>query len=193
MDNPWKENDDGKKKRVARLNWNFKRGDKMNYCYVESPLGKLLLSGNERLESLHFPLGKTRIEPEKEWVYTEAVFSEAIDQLKDYFKGERKRFDLELSVQGTAFQKSVWKELVKIPYGETISYGELAQRIGNPKASRAVGLANGKNPISIIIPCHRVIGKDGSLTGFGGGLEAKKALLEFEKSNYSKRGVMGGK
>ncbi|MBC8439373.1 MAG: methylated-DNA--[protein]-cysteine S-methyltransferase, partial [Deltaproteobacteria bacterium] len=147
----------------------------------ESPAGNLLLTGNELLEGLHFPLGKTRIEPEKDWIYKKELFLQAIDQLKAYFKGELTRFDLELNVQGTDFQKTVWRELVKIPYGETISYGQLAQRIGNPKASRAVGMANGKNPISIIIPCHRVIGKNGNLTGFGGGLEAKRTLLDLEK------------
>jgi len=155
----------------------------MYYCYFESPVGNLLLTGNELLEGLHFPLGKTRIEPEKDWIYKEELFLQAIDQLKAYFKGERTSFDLELNIQGTDFQKMVWKELVKIPYGETIYYGELAQRIGNPNACRAVGLANGKNPISIIVPCHRVIGKNGSLTGFGGGLEAKKMLLDLEKQN----------
>jgi len=106
-----------------------------------------------------------------------------MEQLEAYFKGELTQFDLELNAQGTQFQKMVWQELVKIPYGEIISYSELAKRIGNPNASRAVGMANGKNPISIIIPCHRVIGKNGSLTGFGGGLEVKKNLLEFEKRN----------
>ncbi len=165
----------------------------MYYCYFESPVGNLLLSGNELLESLHFPIGKTRIEPGKDWIYKEELFLQAINQLKAYFKGERTRFDLELNIQGTEFQKIVWKELVKIPYGETISYGQLAERIGNPKASRAVGMANGKNPISIIVPCHRVIGKNGSLTGFGGGLEVKKNLLEFEKSNFNKKRFMGVK
>ena len=155
----------------------------MYYCYFESPAGNLLLTGNELLEGLHFPLGKTRIEPEKDWIYKKELFLQAIDQLKAYFKGELTRFDLELNVQGTDFQKTVWRELVKIPYGETISYGQLAQRIGNPKASRAVGMANGKNPISIIIPCHRVIGKNGSLTGFGGGLDAKRTLLDLEKQS----------
>ena len=165
----------------------------MYYCYFESPVGNLLLTGNELLESLHFPLGKTRMEPGKDWIYKAELFLEAIDQLEAYFKGERTRFDLELKVQGTEFQKMVWKELVKIPYGETISYGELARRIGNPNACRAVGLANGKNPISIIVPCHRVIGKNGSLTGFGGGLEAKKTLLDLEKSNFNKIRFMGVK
>lgn len=153
----------------------------MYYCYFESPLGKLLLTGNKLLESLHFPIGKTKVEPEKDWIYNEEIFLNVIDQLDAYFKGKLTTFDIELNIQGTDFQKKVWQQLVKIPYGETISYGELAKRIGNPKASRAVGMANGKNPISIIVPCHRVIGKNGSLTGFGGGLEAKKTLLDLEK------------
>ncbi|MBT3806856.1 MAG: methylated-DNA--[protein]-cysteine S-methyltransferase [Desulfobacula sp.] len=153
----------------------------MHYCYFDSPLGKLLLNGNQLLEGLHFPTGKTRIEPEKEWVYNEDLFLEAIDQLGAYFNGELTTFDLKLNARGTHFQKKVWQQLLKIPFGETISYGELAKRIGNPKASRAVGMANGKNPISIIVPCHRVIGKDGSLTGFGGGIEVKKNLIEMEK------------
>ena len=153
----------------------------MYYCYFESPLGKLLLTGHQLLEGLHFPKGKTRVEPEKDWVYKEDLFLEAIDQLEAYFKGELTEFDLKLNARGTHFQNKVWQQLLKIPYGETISYGELAKRIGNPKASRAVGMANGKNPISIIVPCHRVIGKNGSLTGFGGGIEAKKFLLDLEK------------
>ena len=155
----------------------------MYYCYFESPLGTLLLTGNDMLESLNFPIGKTRAEPAKDWVYSKEKFMTTLSQLEAYFKGELTRFDLELNVQGTDFQKTVWQELVRIPYGETISYGELAKRIKNPNASRAVGMANGKNPISIIIPCHRVIGKDGSLTGFGGGLEVKKKLLDLEKRN----------
>jgi methylated-DNA-[protein]-cysteine S-methyltransferase len=153
----------------------------MYYCYFESPVGKLLLTGNKRLEGLHFPTEKIRVEPEKDWEYSKKVFSAARDQLGEYFKGERTQFDLELNLRGTVFQKKVWQELVKIPYGETISYGQLAHRIGNPKASRAVGMANGKNPIAIIVPCHRVIGKNGSLTGFGGGLEVKKTLLDLER------------
>lgn len=106
---------------------------------------------------------------------------EVIRQLHGYFSGELESFDLELSPQGTPFQQRVWKELLKIPYGETISYGELARRIGNPNASRAVGLANGSNPIPIIIPCHRVIGSNGKLTGYGGGLPIKERLLALEK------------
>lgn len=153
----------------------------MNFYYFESPLGRLLLTGTDCLEGLHFPKGKTRVEPEKDWTYSKTIFKHALFQLKAYFKGELTVFDLNLNLQGTHFQKMVWQELVKIPYGETISYGELAGRIGNPNASRAVGMANGKNPVSIIVPCHRVIGKNGSLTGFGGGIDVKKRLLEFER------------
>ena len=103
-------------------------------------------------------------------------------QLREYFGGHRAQFDLPLAPEGTAFQRTVWRHLQDIPYGETISYGELAKRVGNPKASRAVGAANGQNPIPIVIPCHRVIGSNGKLTGFGGGLPTKEALLAIEKT-----------
>ncbi len=136
-----------------------------------------MLTGHDKLESLHFPIGKTRVEPENGWILDQNKFLDAQSQLKEYFKGQRKQFNLDLNPKGTAFQKLVWQQLVKIPYGQTISYGELAKKIGNPNASRAVGMANGKNPISIIVPCHRVLGKNGSLTGFGGGIEVKKYLL----------------
>lgn len=109
------------------------------------------------------------------------VLHEAQKQLKQYFAGDLTQFDLPLNPIGTPFQMQVWAELLRIPYGETISYGELAKRVGNPKGSRAVGLANGKNKISIIIPCHRVIGANGQLTGFGGGLPRKAKLLEIER------------
>ena len=155
----------------------------MYYCYYESTVGKLLLNGRDRLEALNFPLSKTRQEPEDHWIKSTIRFSKVLDQLDAYFNGNLKTFDLDLDIQGTEFQKSVWQELLKIPYGETIHYGEMAERIGNPNACRAVGMANGKNPISIIIPCHRVIGKDGSLTGFGGGMDVKKKLLELEQKN----------
>ncbi len=141
-----------------------------------------MLTGHDKLESLHFPIGKTRVEPENGWILDQNKFLDAQSQLKEYFKGQRKQFNLDLNPKGTAFQKLVWHQLVKIPYGQTISYGELAKKIGNPNASRAVGMANGKNPISIIVPCHRVIGKNGNLTGFGGGIEVKKYLLEFEQT-----------
>ena len=108
------------------------------------------------------------------------AFKEPIRQLQAYFAGELENFDLPLGPQGTPFQQKVWNELCRIPYGQTISYGELAKRIGNPNASRAVGLANGSNPIPILIPCHRVIGSSGKLVGYGGGLELKRRLLELE-------------
>lgn len=153
----------------------------MYYCYLESKAGRLLLAGRKHLESLHFPEGKTRIEPGEDWVSNPEMFETACQQLTEYFNGQRKRFDLKLAPRGTAFQKQVWKALIDIPYGRTVSYGELAEKIGNPKAFRAVGAANGRNPISIVIPCHRVIGRNGSLTGFGGGLSVKKFLLDLEK------------
>jgi len=109
------------------------------------------------------------------------LIKKAALQFGEYFKGKRKSFNLPLTLQGTAFQMKVWNALKKIPYGKTISYGELAAMIGNPKACRAVGMANNRNPIAIIIPCHRVIGCDGSLTGYGGGLKLKQQLLELEK------------
>ena len=109
------------------------------------------------------------------------LLAEPARQLRDYFAGRRTEFDLPLALAGTPFQRRVWAQLREIPYGETISYGELAQRIGRPTAARAVGLANGRNPISIIVPCHRVIGSDGSLTGYGGGVERKEYLLAFER------------
>lgn len=115
------------------------------------------------------------------------LLAKAAGQLREYFAGERKVFDLPLSPQGTAFQRRVWEKLCEIPYGERRSYGELAGMIGNPKASRAVGMANHRNPIMIVIPCHRVLGKDGSLTGYAGGLEMKKVLLNLEHIPYQER------
>ena len=141
-----------------------------------------MLTGNNVLENIYFP--KNQKTPKDNWVHSEKEFSSVLGQLDAYFKGTLKIFEkIEMHIIGTDFQKKVWNELLKIPYGETISYGELATRIGNPKASRAVGMANSKNPIPIIIPCHRVIGKNGSLTGFGGGIDVKKQLLTLEKTD----------
>ena len=112
----------------------------------------------------------------------DAVFRDAVEQLESYFAGERTEFDIELELVGTPFQRNVWAALLTIPYGETRSYGEIAIQIGSPGAFRAVGLANGHNPVGIIVPCHRVIGSNGSLTGYGGGLDRKCALLALEKS-----------
>lgn len=117
-----------------------------------------------------------------------AVLEEAQRQLGEYFCGERQRFDLPIRLKGTAFQQSVWRALLEIPYGETTTYGEIARRIGREKACRAVGMANHRNPISIIVPCHRVIGADGSLTGYGGGLTIKEGLLALERTEKEKHG-----
>lgn len=153
----------------------------MYYCYLNSPIGDLLLAGdNDALSLVGFPKGKMRHDPDPDWVYDEKPFAAARQQLAEYFAGDRKDFDLPLQVSGTEFQLSVLEELQQIPYGETCSYGDIAARIGRPKAMRAVGAANGRNPIPIIIPCHRVIGSGGSLTGFGGGLDTKAALLRLE-------------
>ena len=151
------------------------------YCYYQSPIGTLLLIGTDGiLEELHFPSSLEQVHIAEEWQNNEASFKQTLQQLAEYFAGKRQKFDLKISPKGTAFQERVWQELCRIPFGGTASYGEIAERIGNPKACRAVGMANAKNPIPIIVPCHRVIGKDGSLTGFGGGLEIKEQLLKLE-------------
>jgi methylated-DNA-[protein]-cysteine S-methyltransferase len=119
--------------------------------------------------------------PRAGWVHEPGALVEVERQLDAYFAGERRVFDLEIAPEGTPFQLTVWRALVEVPYGETTSYGELARRIGHPSAVRAVGLANGANPISIVIPCHRVVGAGGALTGYGGGLPVKRALLDLER------------
>jgi methylated-DNA-[protein]-cysteine S-methyltransferase len=146
-----------------------------------SPVGDLLLRADAdgRLTHLY-----TRHDGAAE---TDWPFPEITEQLDGYFAGERQDFGLALAPHGTAFQLRVWEELTRIPFGETISYSELARRLGDPKLVRAVGLANGRNPISIIIPCHRVIGADGSLVGYGGGLERKQWLLEHEEVTSGRR------
>jgi methylated-DNA-[protein]-cysteine S-methyltransferase len=152
------------------------------YTEIESPVGKLLLAGTE--ESLHvlwFQSGERAIAPDSSWRRDEQPLQEAVRQLREYFAGHREEFTMHVEPTGTAFQRTVWNELRRIPYGQTISYGELADRVGNPKASRAVGLANGANPISIVVPCHRVIGANGKLTGYGGGLSTKEKLLALER------------
>lgn len=154
----------------------------MLYAELESPVGGLRLAGDgEKLRQVWFLEGRSKKAAQKEWVRDERPFAEVRRQLRAYFRGELREFDVPLEMEGTEFQLSVWKELLKIPYGETASYLEIARRIGNEKAVRAVGLANGQNPIPIIVPCHRVIGSDGSLTGFGGGMENKRRLLELER------------
>jgi methylated-DNA-[protein]-cysteine S-methyltransferase len=148
---------------------------------IESPVGPLLLVGDDvGLHELWFVEGRRPRQPNPAWKKNAAPFAAAVRQLHEYFAGRREDFDLPLVLDGTDFQLRVWRKLRTIPYGQTISYLQLAEKIGNPKAVRAVGLANGSNPIPIIIPCHRVIGSDGSLTGFGGGLPTKQKLLALE-------------
>ncbi len=157
------------------------------FTILEStPVGSLRLVANEiGLRSVWFMRGGKQQKPAPskgpDWKEDRAFFADVIRQLNAYFAGELKEFEIPLLFEGTDFQKKVWKALQTIPYGETISYGELAKQIGDPKAVRAVGAANGQNPIPIIVPCHRVIGSNGSLTGFGGGLENKRKLLELER------------
>ena len=151
------------------------------YHVVSSPVGDLtLVSDGTALTGLSMSDQKEGSDPDRGWLRDEGEFDAVAKQLAAYFASELREFDLPLAPHGTDFQKKVWRELCRIPYGETISYGELARRIGQPGASRAVGLANGRNPIGIIVPCHRVIGADGSMTGFGGGIPIKQFLLVHE-------------
>jgi methylated-DNA-[protein]-cysteine S-methyltransferase len=150
---------------------------------MESPVGKLLLvTDEEGLLEIAFAEGRTTPIVNPSWTCGGALLREPVRQLDAFFAGELRDFDLQLKPRGTGFQQRVWSLLREIPFGETISYGELARRAGNPAASRAVGLANGSNPISIVIPCHRVIGSNGKLTGYGGGLPNKRWLIDFERN-----------
>lgn len=156
------------------------------YCFVDSPIGRLMISSNgTALTGLY--MGAPSTSPGVDgWREDPAAspLREAARQLEEYFSGKRRQFDLPLHMHGTDFQRQVWNALTEIPFGETRTYGELARQIGNPAACRAVGLANGRNPIAVIVPCHRVIGADGSLTGFGGGLPRKAWLLRHETSGH---------
>src|ERR1700722_19804943 len=152
------------------------------YTQIESPLGPFLLAADDAgLPQILFVNGRHPAEPESSWKENRAALTETIRQLQAYFAGELENFDLQLAPEGTPFQLGVWRRLCDIPFGETISSGELPSKIGNPKACRAVGLANGSNPIPIVIPCHRVIGSNGKLTGYGGGLPIKEKLLALER------------
>ncbi|HEX6325679.1 MAG TPA: methylated-DNA--[protein]-cysteine S-methyltransferase [Jiangellaceae bacterium] len=149
---------------------------------TDSPIGPLLLTADDGgLTRLYMEVrkhGPDEVQPE--WRRDDSAFTEACRQLDEYFAGQRTEFDLPLNPAGTPFQRRVWEALKTIPYGEIRSYGEIAEQIGRPGAARAVGLANGRNPISIVVPCHRVIGASGALTGYGGGLERKQYLLNLE-------------
>jgi methylated-DNA-[protein]-cysteine S-methyltransferase len=157
----------------------------MKFRSIESPVGLLTLAGIDgRL--MHLRMVDQTYEPNRDqWQPEEDAFPDAAEQLQAYFSGARTDFDLDLELVGTPFQRKVWQALLSIPYGETRTYGEIAAQIGSPTAYRAVGLANGHNPIGIIVPCHRVIGANGSLTGYGGGLDKKKVLLEMEMGRNS--------
>lgn len=153
----------------------------IHYDEMDSPVGTLrLVADDAGLREIWFEHERHPKQADPGWVRAKAPLRFARTQLDEYFAGERQHFDLPLHPLGTPFQLTVWEELRRIPYGQTISYGELARRIGKPKAMRAVGAANGRNPLPIVVPCHRVIGADGSLTGFGGGLFIKRHLLLLE-------------
>ncbi len=153
----------------------------MYYTYINSPVGRFFLAGNgTSLALTSFTRGKQCREPEPGWKHDPVALNFAVEQIEQYFAGERTRFDLPLEIAGTQFQKEVWDVLQVIPFGEAWSYGRVAKMLENPGASRAVGAANAANVLPLIIPCHRVIGSSGQLTGFGGGLETKRWLLDFE-------------
>jgi methylated-DNA-[protein]-cysteine S-methyltransferase len=152
------------------------------YTTMESPIGELLLVGDgETLSGLYMQDGRKPKQIATDWTESAASFTDVKRQLEEYFAGERTTFEVKLAAEGAPFEREVWHALEEIPYGETVSYGEIARRVGQPTAARAVGTANGRNPIAVIVPCHRVIGADGSLTGYGGGLERKRLLLELEQ------------
>jgi methylated-DNA-[protein]-cysteine S-methyltransferase len=153
----------------------------MHYQNYKSPLGSILLVGhNGQLHSLTLPTQRPADWPLPQWTHSKTGYNDCVRQLDEYFEGKRQSFSLDLAPQGTPFQRRVWDTLLNIPYGETKSYRDIATVLGNAKAVRAVGGANGRNPIAIVIPCHRVIGANGQLTGYAGGLHYKRALLDLE-------------
>ena len=154
----------------------------MYYTYTSSPVGQLLLAGStESLQVIGFADGKKARRAETGWERHDELFKKAARQLNEYFSGDRREFELDLALDGTIFQVEVLEALRRIPYGETCSYSDIAATVGRPNAVRAVGNANGRNPLPIVIPCHRVIGSDGGLTGFGGGIQTKRYLLDLEQ------------
>ena len=157
----------------------------IQYRTIESPIGPLTLAGRGSVLTNLRMVDQTYEPSHADWSPDSGAFADAVDQLGAYFAGELTDFDLPLDLRGTEFQQRVWEALLTIPYGQTRSYGEIAQQIGAPGAARAVGLANGHNPIAIVVPCHRVIGASGSLTGYGGGLDRKRNLLDLETRRAS--------
>ena len=162
------------------------------YTYVDTPVGTLLLAGSREhgLRYVSFQRGKGAKVPESQWQRSDAPLRDAIRQLREYFRGKRTSFDLKLNPKGTPFQLEVWRALAEIPYGTTRSYAQIARRVGRPLAVRAVGLANGRNPLPIVVPCHRVIGSGGQLVGYGGGLPIKQALLQLEGVAQTAEGLI---
>ena len=154
----------------------------MKYTMMDTMVGRIVMAGDdEGLKRISFQKGRKTVIVENNWENDPSFFKNTVDQLRAYFVGELKKFDLKLAPEGTVFQKSVWKALMKIPYGHTASYKDIAVAVENPKAVRAVGGANGRNPLPIVIPCHRVINADGGLGGYSSGLDIKKRLLRLEK------------
>lgn len=152
-----------------------------HYCYMDTPLGLLLLAGcKDALRMVSFPRGEQSRNPHPDWIADADMFADAISELEAYFAGTLTEFKTPMVLEGTEFQKAVWEALCKVPFGELASYGDIAKSLGKPGAARAVGGANNANPIPIIVPCHRIIGSDNSLTGFGGGLPTKQFLLDHE-------------
>lgn len=161
-------------------------GEAFLYCVIPSPVGDLLIAGNANgLKLIDFQAGPHPRIPQPGWIRSRRPFGDIIEQMNRYFAGDLVQFSVPLAPDGTVFQQRVWRALQDIPYGRTVSYGELAARIGAPRAARAVGAANGRNPLPIVIPCHRVIGKSGTLVGFGGGLAIKEALLTLEQRSVA--------
>jgi methylated-DNA-[protein]-cysteine S-methyltransferase len=154
----------------------------ISFSYTDTPIGTAMLVGRDgRLTGLYLADGRNAVQPAKDWRPDDGPFDEVRRQLDEYFAGDRTSFDVAVEPHGTPFQLAVWSALVDIPYGQTTNYGSVAARIGQPAAARAIGGASGRNPVSIIIPCHRVVGADGSLTGYGWGIERKAWLLELEQ------------
>ena len=154
---------------------------RLNYQSLDTPIGRILVAGkNNALAEIRLPAGRRSAKPDPDWKESRYRLGRILTQLREYFAGKRKSFDIELIPQGTPFQRQVWRQLRRIPFGHTISYADLATRIRQPNACRAVGAANGRNPVPIVVPCHRVIGSNGKLTGYGGGMPAKLWLLRHE-------------
>jgi len=157
----------------------------ISYSLYDAPQGVLLLATRDDGAVVRVQFADGDAPVDETWVHDDAALASVRAQLDEYFAGTRHHFEVELAPDGTPFQREVWEQLRRIPYGETISYGELAKRVDRPGAARAVGAANGRNPIAVVVPCHRVVGADGSLTGFGGGLPWKRYLLDLEAGRAS--------